>query len=147
MSRIICPASSRRRFEGRTPPYRSAPHAARQRGDRHRRVLLDACAVEDASWLDGQPLRALRPAEEGVLVLGLAKFNSEWLGTPGDDTVAQSGNQLIVYGRTETIRELETRRAGDDRAHANVVDGQRRIAEAERRKAERNGTGDKMRSL
>ncbi|MBK5969390.1 MULTISPECIES: TrkA C-terminal domain-containing protein [Thiorhodovibrio] len=96
-------------------------------------------AVEDGSWLDGQPLRALRPAEEGILVLGLAKFNGEWFGTPGGDTVAQSGDQLIVYGRTETIRKLEARRAGDDWAHAEAVDEQRRIAGAERRDAEHDG--------
>ncbi|EGV30815.1 TrkA-C domain protein [Thiorhodococcus drewsii AZ1] len=101
-------------------------------------------AVEDGSWLDGQPLRALRPAEEGVMVLGIAKPNGEWLGTPGGDTVARSGDRLIVYGRTEAIRELEERRAGDDRAHAEAVDEQRRVAEAERRSAERNGTEDRM---
>ncbi len=95
--------------------------------------------IADGDWLDGQPLRVVRPADEGVLVLGIAKANGEWLGTPGGDSAAHSGDTLIVYGRTETIRELEQRRAGDDRDHADAVDEQRRIADAEREKAERTG--------
>lgn len=93
-------------------------------------------AVADGSWLDGQPLRALRPAEEGVMVLGIAKPSGEWLGTPGGDTVARSGDRLIAYGRTEVIRELEERRAGDNRGHDAAVDEQRRVASSERKDAE-----------
>jgi len=92
-------------------------------------------AVEEKGWLDGRSLRAVRPADEGVTVLGIARANGEWLGTPQADTTTQSGDSLVVYGRTEAIMALEQRRAGDDDAHAEAVEGQRRVAAAEREDA------------
>ena len=39
--------------------------------------------VEPHNWLDGRPLRELRPDDEGVLILGIVTTAGDWIGTPG----------------------------------------------------------------
>jgi len=39
--------------------------------------------VEPHNWLDGRPLRELRPDDEGVLILGIVTTAGDWVGTPG----------------------------------------------------------------
>lgn len=90
-------------------------------------------AVEEGGWLADTPLSQIRPAEEGVLVLGIASPDGSWLGTPQGDTRPQLGDTLVVYGRTEAIRGLVERRAGDEHDHAKAVVDQSRVAEEERR--------------
>lgn len=91
-------------------------------------------AVEPDGWLDGRSLGQARPAEEGVLVLGVASPNGDWLGTPGQDTELAAGDTLVVYGRTEAIRLLQRRRkgAGAERDHGEAVGKQREVAARER---------------
>jgi uncharacterized membrane protein YbhN (UPF0104 family) len=93
--------------------------------------------VEPGSWVEDRPLSALRPADEGVLVLGILTAAGEWLGTPAGDTRPAGGDTLVVYGRTQAIRELTERRAGDDDAHQKAVEDQDRVAAQERRQTHR----------
>lgn len=88
--------------------------------------------VEPDSWMEDRPLSELRPADEGVLVLGILTSGGEWIGTPAGDTRPAAGDTLVVYGRTQAIRELTERRAGDEDAHRQAVAGQDRIAARER---------------
>ena len=88
---------------------------------------------ESDSWMEDRPLSELRPADEGVLVLGMLTSGGEWIGTPAGDTRPAGGDTLVVYGRTQAIRELTERRAGDEDAHRQAVADQDRIATRERR--------------
>jgi hypothetical protein len=57
--------------------------------------------VEPHNWLDGRPLRELRPDDEGVLILGIVTTAGDWIGTPGGgDTAPDHGDTLVVYGRS-----------------------------------------------
>jgi hypothetical protein len=91
--------------------------------------------VQTGGWLENRPLRELRTDDEGVLVLGVVSGTGEWLGTPAGDIRPQAGDTLVVYGRTQTIRELTERRAGDESGHRAAVAEQERVAARERRKA------------
>lgn len=88
--------------------------------------------VESGGWLDGRPLRELRPADEGILVLGILTGHGEWLGTPDGDSCPEGGDTLVVYGRTAAIRALSERRTGDATAHRAAVAEQDRVASQER---------------
>lgn len=91
-------------------------------------------AVEPGGWLDGFTLGHARPAAEGVLVLGVASPNGDWLGTPGQETELEAGDTLVVYGRAEAIRALQRRRKGQgaDRDHEQAVGKQNEVAARER---------------
>lgn len=91
--------------------------------------------VEPGGWIDGRPLGELRPADEGILVLAMVTADGDWIGTPAGDTRPSSGDTLIVYGRSDAIRSLSTRGAGDERGHAEAVADQGRVADTERRRA------------
>jgi uncharacterized protein with PhoU and TrkA domain len=71
-----------------------------------------------------------------VLVLGILTGGGAWLGTPAGDTRPEGGDTLVVYGRTQAIRELTERRAGDAYAHRKAVDDQHRVAAQERRQTQ-----------
>ena len=90
--------------------------------------------VQQGGWLENRPLSSLRPDDEGVLVLGVVAKDGQWLGTPGGDIRPQSGDTLVVYGRTDAIRKLTERRAGDEPGHRAAVAEQEKIAASERRK-------------
>jgi hypothetical protein len=95
-------------------------------------------AVERGGWLDGRSLSEARTAEEGVLVLGIASPDGEWLGTPRGDTRPGAGDTLVVYGRSEAIESLQQRRtgAGAEREHEQAVDRQAHVAAQERQDRE-----------
>jgi hypothetical protein len=91
--------------------------------------------VERGSWLDGRTLEEARPADEGVLVLGVSSPDGEWFGTPSGDTRFRAEDTLVVYGRAEAIEALQRRRKGPeaDRDFRDAVGKQGRIAARERR--------------
>lgn len=93
--------------------------------------------IEPGGWLDGRPLREVRPADEGVLVLGILTAAGEWLGTPAGDSRPEGGDTLVVYGRTSAIQTLTQRRADDEQGHRAAVADQDRVASRERNRASR----------
>jgi len=50
------------------------------------------------------------------------------VGVPGAETEIYAGDTLIIYGRSESLRELDKRRAdaGGDRAHQEAKETQKR---------------------
>jgi len=88
--------------------------------------------VQSGGWFDDRPLRDLRPADEGVLVLGILSRDGEWLGTPAGDTRPEGGDTLVVYGRSRAIRQLTERRADDEGDHRRAVAEHAQVTEHER---------------
>jgi hypothetical protein len=68
--------------------------------------------VEAKHWLTMAPLRELRVADEGILVLGIHRENQGYVGIPSGEDLIQEGDTIIVYGRLENIRNLDRRRPG-----------------------------------
>ena len=86
-------------------------------------------AVCEDDWLAGRALRDLELRDEGVVVLGVTLVDGTWIGSPSFDHAFHAGDELVAYGPTARLHELDRRRAGEDgdRAHADAVAEQRRL--------------------
>lgn len=67
--------------------------------------VYDGEINEGHSWV-GKKLWELRPAEAGVLVLGIYRVGGEFVGAPKKDTEVRRGDVLLVYGRDEDIGQI-----------------------------------------
>jgi hypothetical protein len=87
--------------------------------------------VGEGDWLAGRPLAELDLPAEGVLVLGINRADGTYVGAPTGGAVVQRGDTLVLYGRSQLLAELDTRRAGDigERAHRTAVAQQQRLTD------------------
>jgi hypothetical protein len=53
-------------------------------------------------WV-GKALWQIRPADAGVIVLGIYRNNGEFIGAPKKDTIVEPEDVLMVYGRDEDV--------------------------------------------
>jgi hypothetical protein len=85
----------------------------------HGDFAVSELAVEEGDWLAGRLLQEVRPADEGLLILGVQRGALQYLGAPTGATRIEAGDTLIVYGPTHRLAELDRRGGGDDgdRAH------------------------------
>jgi K+/H+ antiporter YhaU regulatory subunit KhtT len=92
-------------------------------------------AVNPGDWLADRRLGELRLREEGVVVLVITRPNGTYLPAPDGQTMIGAGDNLVVYGRSERLRELDQRRAGADggRAHDSAVAEQRAMQQQQDR--------------
>ncbi|HEV7275665.1 MAG TPA: TrkA C-terminal domain-containing protein [Devosiaceae bacterium] len=80
--------------------------------------------VKEKSWMTDRSLGDLRLPDEGVLVLGVVRPDTTYLGAPRADTVVRSGDNLVLYGRSSTLSALARRKpgaAGDEDRNAAVA--------------------------
>ena len=79
--------------------------------------------VDPGDWVEGQRLDDLKLFDEGITVLGIQRSDRSYLGVPRGETTIRAGDQLILYGRDERLRELDDRRSGDagSRAHRQAT--------------------------
>jgi K+/H+ antiporter YhaU regulatory subunit KhtT len=75
--------------------------------------------VDSDHWLTGKNLTDTRLSDEGIQILGIHRGNGHFIGTPTGATYIRSGDRLILYGREESLDELNHRAVGaeGDRAH------------------------------
>lgn len=110
---------------------------------------INELRIKQGDWLADKPLKELRLTSEGMVALGISRADGSYVGAPHADTVPHVGDTMIVYGRTDRLAELDTRRA-DPRgvlrhveaiADQKVRDADAKLAEAvgdeERAEAER----------
>jgi len=98
--------------------------------------------VEAEDWLEERTLAELKLSEEGVLVLAVVKPDGTYLGAPRGDQRLEAGDQLLVYGRSESLASLDERRAGleGEAEHRSAMLEQHQL-EREERAAEDNTAG------
>jgi hypothetical protein len=96
----------------------------------HGDFAVSELAVEEGDWMAGRLLQELRPADEGLLILGVQRGSLSYLGAPTGATRIEAGDTLIVYGPTQRLEELDRRGGGKegDAAHEEAT----RVAMAER---------------
>lgn len=72
----------------------------------------------------GVEIQQLDLPDEGVLALGIRRWNGDYVGAPRDETVVQPGDILVLCGEAERLAELSRRPTGEagDRAHREAVD-------------------------
>jgi len=72
--------------------------------------------VKKDSWLADKRLKDLHLNDEGILVLGIYRKNNrkveEYLGAPWGETMINSKDRLICYGKSDTIENLVKRNKG-----------------------------------
>ncbi|MDH3735236.1 MAG: TrkA C-terminal domain-containing protein, partial [Gemmatimonadota bacterium] len=96
-------------------------------------------SVSVGDWIAGRALAASALSDEGMLVLGIECPGGHFIGAPGSDVEVRAGDEVLVYGAGERIRELRARAAGEsgDRSHAAAGGEHRERADSERHRAGR----------
>lgn len=95
--------------------------------------------VEEDDWLAGKNLRDCQLHDEGVIVLGILRADGTYVGAPRGGTSIYSGDTLLLYGRANTLQELDDRKSGinGDEAHtASVGEHEQDMAEQDRQDRE-----------
>lgn len=79
--------------------------------------------VEPGDWLADKSLIDLELPAEGVIVLGIQRADGSFVGAPRGETVVHAYDNLILYGRTGVLSELDERpdTAAGDRAHEEAI--------------------------
>jgi len=94
-------------------------------------------------WLVNRTLAELRLSDEGILVLGVQTPGGKYFGAPTGDTEIKPGFVLWLYGRAETLAELDERRsdAAGHLAHSAAVAEQDRERRKQQAELEEDGDG------
>jgi hypothetical protein len=84
--------------------------------------------VMEPDWVAGKTLAEARLTSEGILVLGIHRGKSEYIGSPNGKHRLKVGDVLTVYGPQARLEELDLRKRGfdGDRAHRVAVEEQRK---------------------
>lgn len=79
--------------------------------------------VREDDWIAGKSLRECRLPDEGVTVLGIYREEGDYVGAPKGDTEVYPNDSLLLYGRSNTLKNLDVRRAGasGEQAHQEAV--------------------------
>jgi len=90
--------------------------------------------VREGDWVADRSLEKLHLNAEGVLVLGIERPDGRYVGAPRGQTALHPGDVLIVYGRDDTLTDLDQRRAGPqgNRRHIEAVQKQATLERHER---------------
>lgn len=91
--------------------------------------------VKSSDWMAGRCLKELQLTEEGALVLGIQRKDGRYVGAPTPDTRIKPEDVLIIYGREDTLHDLDERHAGfeGEEMHRQAVAKQHeRISEQEK---------------
>lgn len=90
---------------------------------------------EEGDWLADRTLKELNIGSEGVNILGISRCDGSYIGAPDGDTQIHPGDRVVLYGRSEVIDELDTRKSdpGGEEEHRSSVsrEEERRREEAE----------------
>jgi hypothetical protein len=83
--------------------------------------------IREGDWVEDKDLKECDLGQEGVTVLGIQRSDGGYVGAPHGDTTVYAGDTLIVYGRSDTLEDLDQRRRGGagDVAHQQAVGEQK----------------------
>jgi hypothetical protein len=92
-------------------------------------------AVKPSDWIADRTLAELELREEGVVLLVITRADGTFRAAPDGQTVIRAGDNLVLYGSSERLHELDQRPAGDPgaRAHDVAVAEQRHVRQQQRR--------------
>lgn len=92
--------------------------------------------IESEDWLNGKTLASSNLRQEGINVLGIKKPDGQYLGELSGDTLIREGDNLVLYGRIESIQSLDRRKKGleGDAEHEEAVAEQENVLTEEKRR-------------
>tara|TARA_R110002096_G_scaffold31754_1_gene92808 strand:+ start:2258 stop:2998 length:741 start_codon:yes stop_codon:yes gene_type:complete len=73
--------------------------------------VRDGYCVSEIELLEDNPVTGksigeTRPADSGVIILGIEKENGTYLGAPGPQDRMETGDVMMVYGKEESVHEI-----------------------------------------
>lgn len=68
--------------------------------------------VEKDDWLVNKNLSELGLRHEGINILGITRTDNNYIGVPKGDTEIESGDILLLYGKSKRLKNLDERRRG-----------------------------------
>ncbi|MFC1546928.1 TrkA C-terminal domain-containing protein [Candidatus Neomarinimicrobiota bacterium] len=89
--------------------------------------------VDKGDWISNRSLAECELGDEGIMVLGIKRFDGTYLGAPRGSTLLLSKDILIIYGRVGKIEELDQRRKNKrgDQLHEKAIAEQQKVMEEE----------------
>lgn len=87
--------------------------------------------VHEGDWLAERVLQDLQLHAEGVLVLGIERAGSTYIGAPRGTTRIEPNDCLILYGQQATLEELDSRMTGMHGNMQHVIAVTRKLFEQE----------------
>jgi len=95
---------------------------------------ISEIAIDSKHWLCNRKLNSTKLRDEGVNVIAISRKDGNYLGNPKGDTRMKEGDTLIVYGRAESLRKIETRFRGKrgNREHDKMVREQKEVLKQEK---------------
>ena len=89
--------------------------------------------VNAGDWVADRTLADLGLRDEGIAVLGLTRTDGEYLGAPTGSTTVRPGDILVLYGRDDSLKEIDQRAAGyeGERMHDLAVARQEQLERQE----------------
>jgi len=66
--------------------------------------VYDGEIADDHPWI-GKQLHEVRPADVGVIVLGVYRNEGNFVGAPNKETEVLKGDVLMVYGKDEDVKK------------------------------------------
>ena len=90
--------------------------------------------IDISHWLCNTLLKESKLRDEGLNVLAISRQNGNYIGNPTGETKIKNGDKLIVYGRAETLRKIESRFKGrmGNKEHKKMVDEQKEVLKQEK---------------
>ncbi len=91
-------------------------------------------AVEEGHWLCDKRLKDSRLRAEGIIVLGISKADGSFIGVPQPETRIKKYDNLIIYGRAQTMYNLKKRSTGPSGTmeHVHQVEEQQEVVKKEK---------------
>ncbi len=85
--------------------------------------VISEKVVSEGNWLVDKTLQETGVTKEGVLILGIERGSSTYIGTPRADSVIQVNDRLILYGPIDVVDDLDQRGQGrtGKKAHREAV--------------------------
>jgi NhaP-type Na+/H+ and K+/H+ antiporter len=95
---------------------------------------ISEIAIDKEHWLCDTTLENTKLRDEGINVIALSRKNGNYLGNPRGNTKIRDGDTLIVYGRAETLNNIEKRLKGfkGKIEHEEMVEEQKEVLRHEK---------------
>ncbi|HET7323423.1 MAG TPA: TrkA C-terminal domain-containing protein [Halococcus sp.] len=124
-NRLLSPALGRLLSETTTLNVNDYAHLL----DLREGYRVSELTVSEDGWLSHKSLRDLRPADEGMLVLGITRQDGSYVSPPDPDALLSPGDVLTVYGQKHRLTELSMRSDDDETAHEEAIEEHARNTE------------------
>lgn len=92
--------------------------------------------VNSDDWLANKRIKDINLRKEGINLIGIQRNDGTYIGTPYGDTKIVKEDQLILYGRRKSLRNLEKRKQNisGDQDHEKAVKEQSQEKEKQKHK-------------